>query len=322
MDGPKLQNDAPTVILVGNHSEADLSRLREAAPRASLIQVAALSEAQDTFSTAQVVAGSVPEKHFSAMPRLEWVHTWAAGPNADLHEEMLKSDIVLTSSAGNGAIPLAEHAMMLALILNRNYPRWAKAQQNHEWDRFVHGELAGQTMGIFGLGNSGTDLAAKAKSFHMRVVGLRRNPDRTVANVDHIYTPDQLHEFLRQSDIVVITAPLTEETRGVIDGAALRAMKQTSFLIVFSRGGIVDDDALVAALQNGWIAGAGLDAHGEEPLPENSPFWDLPSTIITPHNGATTARTAERGFDIFVENLRRYVSGRGLVNVVDKVAGY
>jgi phosphoglycerate dehydrogenase-like enzyme len=315
------ERSTATVLVVGR-SDGEVARLRAVAPEAHILSVADISAAGDALAEAAVIAGTVPADRFAEARALEWAHTWAAGPNADLHEGMLASDVVLTSSAGNGAIPLAEHAMMLALILNRDFSRWAKAQAEHRWDRFTHAELAGSTMGILGVGNSGSDLARKAQAFHMRVVGLRRNPDRAVAGVDEMFGPDQIERFLAESDVVVVTAPYTPATRGMLGERELRAMKPTATLIVYSRGGIVDDEALLRALREGWIAGAGLDAHGIEPLPADSPFWDLPNVVVTPHNGATTARTAERGFEVFLENLRRWIAGEPLVNVVDKAAGY
>jgi phosphoglycerate dehydrogenase-like enzyme len=211
--------------------------------------------------------------------------------------------------------------MLLMLALNRNFPRWLDAQRAHRWERFTHGELNGRTCGIIGLGHSGTDLAQKAKAFHMHVLGVRRKR-APVPFVDEVMGPDRLGDLLSRSDFVVITAPLTDETRGLIGEAELRLMKPTAVLVCFSRGGIIDDAALVRALTDGWIAGAGLDAHGTEPLPPDSPFWDLPNVIVTPHNGATSPETLARGADVFEENLERYLDGRPLVNVVDKSAGY
>jgi phosphoglycerate dehydrogenase-like enzyme len=234
----------------------------------------------------------------------------------------VRSSVVLTSSAGNGAIPLAEHSMLLMLMLNRDVPRWMRAQLDRKWERFTHPELNGLTVGIFGLGNSGSDLALKASAFHMRVLGLRRNADRAVPGVDQMYRLDQLHAFLGESDFVVVTTPSTPDTLGLFDAAAFRAMKQSAYFICISRGGIAVDDALLEALREGWIAGAGLDAHGIEPLPPDSPFWSLPNVIVTPHNGATTPATAQRSVDIFVDNLQRYVAGQPLRNIVDKSAGY
>jgi phosphoglycerate dehydrogenase-like enzyme len=219
---------------------------------------------------------------------------------------MVASPVVCTSCKGNGAIPLAEHAILLMLMLNRDAPRWLRAQAAHRWEHRPHGELNGLTCGIIGLGHSGQDLAQKCRAFHMRVLGLRRTP-RPTPHVDEVLPRSRLHELLGASDFVVVTAPRTSETVGLLGEGEFRAMKPTAHYICFSRG---------------WIAGAGLDAHGEEPLPPGSPFWDLPNAIVTPHNGATTPATRQRGVDIFVENLRRYQAGEPLVNVVDKQAGY
>lgn len=270
---------------------------------------------------AEVVAGRLDAQMLGAASRLKWVQSWAAGPDEALFPEMVESPVLLTSCKGNGAVPLAEHALLLMLMLNRNAVRWVDAQRDHRWDRFTHGELSGLTCGIIGLGNSGSDLALKAQAFHMQVLGIRRKQE-PVRGVDELLPPDGLGDLLRRSDFVVVTAPRTTETSGLLGEPQLKMMKPTAHLICFSRGGIVDDDALLRALEEGWIAGAGLDAHGEEPLQPNSPFWTARNTIVTPHNGATTHGTRERSVDIFVDNLERFVAGRPLHNLVDKLAGY
>ena len=234
---------------------------------------------------------------------------------------MVASEILLTCSKGNGAIPLAEYAVMMMLMLSRSAVRAVHAHDNSRWDRFTHPELNGQTCGILGLGYSGLDLALKAKAFHMRVLGVRRT-DQPAPNVDELFPTARLREFLGQSDFVVVTAPRTPETLGMLGEAEFRAMKPSAYYICFSRGGIADDAALLRALTEGWIAGAGLDAHSEEPLPPDSPFWTAPNTLVTPHNGATSPATPERGLDIFIDNLERYIAGRPLRNIVDKRAGY
>ncbi|QYN39968.1 D-2-hydroxyacid dehydrogenase [Pseudonocardia sp. DSM 110487] len=235
---------------------------------------------------------------------------------------MVASPVVLTSSKGNGAVPLAEHALMLMLMLDRDAPRWLRAQGSRTWDRFPHGELAGATCGIVGMGGAGSALARRAAAFDMRVLGLRRRPERRVPDVERMYGPGEVTAFVAESDFVVVTAALTPQSRGLLGPAAFRAMKPTAYYICVSRGGIADDDALLTAVREGWIAGAGLDAHAVEPLPADSPFWSLPNVIVTPHNGATTARTRRRGVDVFVDNLTRFVAGGPLRNVVDKRAGY
>jgi phosphoglycerate dehydrogenase-like enzyme len=234
---------------------------------------------------------------------------------------MVASPVVITSCASNGAIPLAEHAVMLMLMLSRNAPRWLQGQAEHRWERWIHPELNGLTCAIIGLGYSGQDLALKLKAFHMRVIGMRRTAQPT-PNVDEVFTRDRLHDMLAQADFVVMTAPWTPESANMLGEAEFKAMKSTAYYVCFSRGGIANDAALLRALQEGWIAGAGLDAHSDEPLPPDSPFWTAPNTIVTPHNGATTAGTIQRGVDIFVDNLKRYLSGQPFRNIVDKHAGY
>jgi phosphoglycerate dehydrogenase-like enzyme len=228
----------------------------------------------------------------------------------------------MTSAKGNGAVPLAEQALMLMLMLSRNAPRWLASQREHRWDRYTHGELAGATCGLIGLGNSGRDLALKAAAMHMRVLGMRRGAPEPVPGVDRVYPGKALHELLAASDFVVVTAPLTDETRGLLGPAELGAMRPTAFLVVVSRGGIVDQAALGSALRAGTIAGAGLDAHADEPLAPDSEVWDWPNAIVTPHNGATTAATRRRGIDIAADNLGRFARGAALHNVVDLAAGY
>lgn len=304
------------IVVVGKE---DPALVDAAGDGAELRFVGQLDEADDVFGEMTAVIGRVPPSVLLEAPRLRWVHSPAAGVDADLSPEMLASPVVLTSSAGNGAIPLAEHAMLLMLMLDRDVPRWMRAQADRRWDRFPHGELAGRTVGIYGLGNSGLDLARKARAFHLRVLGVRRRVGEPSPYVDLVCDFDQM---LAESDFVVVTAPRTPSTYGRFDRDAFARMKPTAYFICISRGGIADDDALLEALRNGQIAGAGLDAHGVEPLPFDSPFWSLPNVIVTPHNGATSDGTARRGADIVRENLRRFVTGEVLHNVVDKAAGY
>ncbi len=310
-----------TVWMSGQATPEQLAQIRAATPGAEVRHFASQEELEAQIEEAEVVAGNLSPAALARAKRLKWVQSWAAGPDALMYPEMRASDILCTSCKSNGAIPLAEHAIMLMLMLNRDALRWHRAQEAGRWESRPHGELNGLTCGIIGLGYSGQDLALKCKAFHMRTLGLRRTAVPT-PNIDELFTHDRLHDLLAQSDFVVVTAPRTPETVGMLGEAEFRAMKPTAYYICFSRGGIADDAALLRALQEGWIAGGGLDAHDQEPLPPDSPFWSLPNAIVTPHNGATTPQTRQRGVDIFVENLRRYQAGRELVNVIDKQAGY
>jgi phosphoglycerate dehydrogenase-like enzyme len=252
---------------------------------------------------------------------LKWFQTFAAGPDVQLYPEMVESPVLLTCAKGNGAVPLAEHAVLLMLMLNKQALRFIDQQRERRWQNFTHGELNGQTCGIVGLGNSGLDLAHKAHAFHMHVLGIRRTPTPT-PEVDELYTHDRLEEFCARSDFLVVTAPRTPETMGMIGEAELRAMKPTACVVNFSRGGIVEEGALLRALEEGWIAGAGIDVFVDEPLVPESPFWSAPNAIVTPHTGAVTGAMNARSIDILVENLRRYAAGEELFNIVDKIAGY
>ena len=310
-----------TLLMTGELTDNQLAQIRAAVPEGDVRHFATAGELETHIEDAEIVAGNLSAGALARATRLKWVQSWAAGPDALMYPEMIASPVVCTSVKGNGAIPLAEHAIMLMLMLNRDAMRWVRAQDAHRWEHQAHPELNGMTCGIIGLGYSGQDVALKCKAFHMRVIGVRRTPQPT-PNVDTLYPTEQLHAFLGEADFVVVTAPRTPETEGMLGEAEFRAMKPTAHYICFSRGGIADDAVLLRALQERWIAGGGLDAHGREPLPSDSPFWDIPNVIITPHNGATTPATRQRGVDIFVENLKRYQSGQPLVNLIDKHAGY
>ncbi|RZU22279.1 phosphoglycerate dehydrogenase-like enzyme [Kribbella rubisoli] len=303
------------IVVVGK----ELPAYVEAAAGTQVRFVDSLDDAADVFGEMEAVVGHVSPDVLAKAPKLRWAHSPSAGVDSDLTPEMRASSVVLTSSAGNGGIPLAEHSMLLMLMLSRDVPRWMRAQAEHRWDHYRHAELAGRTVGIYGLGNSGIDLAQKAKAFHMRTLGVRRRPDQPSPSVDELCDLDQL---LAESDFVVVTVPRTPTTAGVFDRDAFARMKSSAYFICISRGGIADDEALLEALQTGQIAGAGLDAHGVEPLPPESPFWSLPNVIVTPHNGATSDGNLRRSREIVAENIRRFVAGEPLHNVVDKIHGY
>jgi phosphoglycerate dehydrogenase-like enzyme len=312
--------DDVVVFVQGTFDDDDVALIR-AVPGVRAEFFADQEKLEARIDEAQVVAGQLSAVALARAEQLKWVQSWAAGPDSALYPEMVASPVILTCCKGNGGVPLAEHAMMLMMMLNTGAVQWLDAQHDREWRRHVHPELNGQTCGIIGLGHSGADLAAKAQSFHMRVIGVRRTEQPT-AGVDVVLTRERLPELLAESDFVVVTAPFTPETAGLLGEREFQLMKPTASVVCISRGGIIQEDALLKALQQGQIAGAGLDALGTEPLPADSPLWDAPNTIVTPHNGATTRGTQRRGLEIFIDNLRRFAAGDPLHNVVDKAAGY
>ncbi|MCU1423618.1 MAG: D-isomer specific 2-hydroxyacid dehydrogenase NAD-binding protein [Microbacteriaceae bacterium] len=268
------------------------------------------------------VAGTLSDDELASTPALRWINLWSAGADMALTPAMqARPDIILTATLGNGAPALAEHAVMLMLLLARGGWHWADAQRAHEWGRLQHVELAGQTLGIVGLGRSGERLARIARAMDMRVLATRRTPGDD-PRVDATFPPDRVGDMLADSDYVVVTAPLTPDSRGMIGEAEFRRMKPTARYVNISRGAVADEAALERALTEGWIAGAGLDAHHTEPLPRDSVLWDLPNVIVTPHNAATSTAAKARAIRSYAANLARFAAGEPLADVVDRVAGY
>lgn len=311
-----------TIHITDQVYPAVVAEVKAAAPTAVIRNFSSQEDFEAAIEEADIIAAvHLSRQALARASRLKWLQSWSAGPDHTLTPELIASPVLVTSAKGNGAIPLAEHAMMLMLMLDRDMRRSFRAQAERKWDRFFHGELNGKTCGIIGAGHSGVDLALKAKAFHMRVLGLRRGT-QVPPHFDRMFTRSQLREVLAECDFVVMTAPLTSETCGMIGRDELAAMKQTAFYVCISRGGIVDDDALYEALRNGRIAGAGLDAHSVEPLPADSRFRDLDNVIITPHHGAFTMASRRRAVEIFTNNVRRFLAGEPLMNLVNKRAGY
>lgn len=302
------------VLVRGGQEELLAERLRAEYPHVGVVMA---GDDDIDFSSVTIAAGSVQDSELAAMPALDWVHSWAAGVESEIGPRLRSSGITVTSSSGNGAIPLAEHAMMLTLMLDREAYRWMESQHQHRWERFTHSELHDKTMGIYGFGNVGREIATRAQAFGMRVVALRRRPKQDAHLVDRMFGPDDLLDFATECDVLVVAAAKTKETEGAINAAVLAALKPGAHIVVVSRGNIIHEPDLLDALRSGKFAGIGLDAHSQEPLPDDSPYWAMPRVIITPHNGATTLATAVRGTNIFLANLHRRISHLPYKNRVD-----
>jgi len=298
--------------------------LEEIRPQLNGFEVVAVDDpGPDLLARAEVIAGLLDRRQLAQAASLRWNHLWTAGAERALARETAERGILLSCSAGNGAVPLAEHAMMLLLMLAREAPRLVHAQDARRWAPFSHAELAGKSVAIVGLGNVGRALAVRCHAFDLRVLGIRHRPERGAPpGVDEVFGTAELCEAFSRSDFVVVTAPLTARTRAMVGAEQLRALRPGAFLVNVSRGEVVDQDALLDALRHGRIAGAGLDAHTTEPLAPDSEWWSAPNAIITPHLGSVTAQTDERTIRIFVDNLTRYARGRPLINTVALELGY
>jgi phosphoglycerate dehydrogenase-like enzyme len=273
-----------------------------------------------------IMAGWVDPELVLAAPRLGWYQQWAAGADWVLdYPEVAERDFALTTASGIHAVPISEHVFAFLLAFARGFQQAWPAQAERTWrvpDRELFFELKNKTLLLIGVGAIGGRTAELAQAFGMRVLGVRRHPERGAPGVDEMFGHDQLLTVVPWADFVVMTAPHTSETEHMIDGEVLEAMKSSAYFVNIGRGGTVDEAALVAALQAGQIAGAGLDVFEEEPLPETSPLWTLENVLITAHYAGATPRYAERFMDIFLDNLQRYKSGAPLLNEVDKALQY
>lgn len=289
----------------------------------------ASSEAIAAVADAEVYFGfGIPAAILRAGPGLRWVHSGTAGVAGSLTPEMLECDVIFTNSAGVHAPAMAETVLGMILHFARGFDLALRGQAEARWakERFDAAdspvrEVAESTVGIFGFGGIGREVATRVRSLGARVLAARRRP--TVMEGVEVRTgAGALEWLLDESDYLVLAAPETPETRGIIDARALARLRAGAVLINVARGSLVDEDALVDALRTGRLRGAGLDVFTTEPLPSSSPLWRLPSVLITPHVSSYTHRFWERETALVEENLSRYLSGRPLLNVVDKRVGY
>jgi phosphoglycerate dehydrogenase-like enzyme len=283
-------------------------------------------EIEGLLDEVEIAVGSFPHDLLAHAPRLRWVQEWGAGVDWLLrHPEVAELDFTLTNASGVHAIPISEQILGYLLAFARRLPAAVRAQDRHAWQapkRDQLFELAGKTMLLVGVGAIGERTAMIAAALGMRVLGIRRNPAGDLPGVEAIYGSDRLHDLLPEADCVVLTVPLSHATQGMIGERELRAMKPTSYLINIGRGGTIQQPALIQALREGWIAGAGLDVFDQEPLPATSPLWELDNVIMTAHYAGLTPEYDQRALAIFLDNLKRYQAGEPLQNVVDKAAGY
>ena len=271
-----------------------------------------------------IIASRLPGDIRERAPRLRWVQALGAGVDHLMPAEALRrADYLVTNVSGVHAIPMAETVLSMMLAFAKAWPSLLAEKRRHIWQRRLLGELHGKTLGLLGLGRIGSEVARVGKAVGMRVIGVRRSPGGSPpANVDEVMARADVPRLLEASDYVVCCLPFTPETYHLIGERQLRTMRPTAVLINVGRGPVVDEQALVRALREGWIAGAGLDVFEEEPLPESSPLWDLDNVLIMPHVGGDTDRYMERCTALVCENLRRYAEGQPLLNLVDTQQGY
>ena len=308
-------------------SEAQLAQIQAAAPDMQLLVTRDRDEIEAVLDEVEIAAAGFPRDLLPRAHNLRWLQQWGAGADWLLrYPEVIELDFVLTNASGVHTIPISEHILAFLLAFGRGFHHAVRAQVRREWFSYEQQtgifELVGKTMVLVGVGAIGGRTAELATALGMRVLGVRRDPTVGAPGVEAMYGPDQLLDLLPEADFLVLTIPLTHETQGMIGERELRAMKPTAYIINIGRGGIIQEDVLVRALQEGWIAGAGLDVFETEPLPEDSPLWGMDNVIVTGHYAGANPYYTERAMAIFLDNLVRYRAGEPLRNVVDKRIGY
>ena len=322
--------EKPVLFLASRLSEDEAALAMDLAPNLKVVypesperalELAPLAHGCEVrFATAEFLAKA---------PKLRWVQATSAGVDRYMSNEALwgNQEIVLTNMQGMHGPTIADHVFGMLLVLTRDLRIHAQDARRGEWNRggsevFQPVALEGRTLLVVGLGGIGREVAKRGKGFGMEVWATKRRATEPPSYVDRQETSDKLMEMLPDADVVVLCVPLTDETRGMIGAEQFAAMQPGSYLINIARGPVVDTDALMVALQNGTLAGAGLDVTDPEPLPAEHPLWQIENLIITPHVAARSQLTSDDWTRLYRENLRRFGKGEPLLNVVDKTAGY
>ena len=324
------------IVLTTPIDERSVLKIKAVGDRISVDQVSPLivAERKGDFANeekltlllkqAEVIYGWIhqfPRNLLERTSDLKWIQVMSAGVDR-LPDEILKSPIRIVTASGLHGTPMGEVVLEMMLMFAKDAPACLQMKQTREWRRYRPKLLRGQTAGILGLGSVGREIARLCRAFGMKVIGLRRSDGPPLTEVDRLYPRGQLHQLLAESDFVVLALPLTRETRDLIGERELRSMKPTAYLINVARGAVVEEATLIRALEEKWIAGAGLDVFIREPLPPESKFYELPNVIFSPHISGEMPDYETRATEIFCENLRRYVAGEPFLHEVDKVKEY
>lgn len=278
----------------------------------------------DMLSKAEIIFGSPRPDDLKKAVNLRWIQLPSAGADGFTNKNLyVNDDIVLTNCSGVFGLPIAEHVFAMILSFNRNLNEYFLLKQEKKWSMIKETkDFFGSTIGVIGFGDIGQEVAKRAKALGARVLAVKRNPSSKPDYVDELYMTEDIDEVLKQSDYVVLTLPATDKTRGIINEDRLKIMKPDAFLVNIGRGELVDQEALIKALKNNWIGGAGLDVMTPEPLPADNPLWDMSNVMITQHSSGFSRGNNDRRMKIFLDNLKRYLNKENLMNVVDFTEGY
>ena len=314
----------PHVLILAWLPDGMLERFRERFPQFDFRDAREPAALDQNLGTATITYGVPPVKRLAEAAALCWIQLISAGVPQDLCPPARERSILVTNLAGLYGISIAEHALMMMLVLSRNLHVALRNQRERKWDRTVAhtmADLHGKTLAIVGLGNIGQSIARLARAHGMRVIGCRRT-DRSAPIVDRIYALDRLNEMLAEADIVAVAAPLTARTEGMLGPDQFAAMKRGVIYINVSRGSVAQEAALLEGLRSGHVAAAGLDVYAAEPLPAEHPFWEMPQVIVSPHYSGEVVNQSSLPAERFMRNLHSWLEHRPLEGEVDLEWGY
>ncbi len=305
-------------------------RLRREFPQIAITHLRDYKRLSDEIIDAEILfAWSIRPEQVAAAKKLRWIHSPAAAVHQLMFTELVNSEIILTNAREVHGQVVAEHVIALIFALAKKIPQSALLQEKHIWGQQILWdelprirEVAGATVGMVGLGSIGRPVVKSAKALGMQVIAVREHPEKGSEGANQVVPPTQIDDVFRQADYIVLAAPVTPSTTAVANGRRLALMKPDACLINVGRGPLVDEPALIQALLDKKIGGAALDVFPKEPLPADSPLWDVPNLLITPHTAALTDKLWERHYELFSENLRRYLTGQTMLAFVDKRKGY
>lgn len=307
------------------------ARLRADFPELEVVHLTSYDQIASELPDADIaVTWSLRREQFAFARKLRWIHSPAAAVQLLMFPELIDSDVVVTNAREVHGPVVAEHVIALIFSLAKKIPEAVRLQQKHTWGQETlwrqnprPREIYGATLGLIGLGSIGREVGRKAAALGMKVIAVRDNPARErPEGVQHVSSPLELDQLLRQSDFIVLATPVTAATQGMINTERFAQMRAEAYLINVGRGPLIEEAALIDALSNHRIAGAALDVFTEEPLSANSPLWDLPNLLITPHSAGLTEKLWERHYSLLSGNLRRFLAGQPLLHQVDKKRGY
>lgn len=304
--------------------EEKLTEVRSIAEGYSVQSAKQKEASPEQIAEAEIILGLPGSDAIKAAKKLKWLQLLSAGADRFVDKDMYcNKDVILTNSSGVFGLPISEHILAMIFAHNRSLMLAFQRKNEHNWEKgFPVKEFCGSTVGVIGLGDIGTEVAKRSKAFGARVVAVKRTPSDRPDYVDELYAEEGIDRLIEQSDYVVLALPSTGKTRGIMTAERISKMKSDAFMVNVGRGSLIDQEALITALKENRIGGAGLDVTSPEPLPAESPLWTLPNVIITPHVSGNSPGNAERRLKIFKENLRLYLSGRPMNNLVDFEKGY